>query len=380
MATILGPRSLINNAIPTGVDAAAIMRFEMQEGMTPQEVIAMAATVIGEANEYIVSQYGGLFAVTERLWARYRTGNGERRMTPKGSEFAEEDGTISQRVGHMLFLEDYKDATPWSRDYLERAIREDLRDDILMKKDDWINRVEFDIFTAMFRVSEINVGEAGWSVPWAIGTGTNVNYVPPQWRTELFDSTHAHFLRVNAAPSEANVISTIETGAKELRHHGHIGMKLAYVGDAIADILLASNNKKIATFIPGEFRLLSGNSSAPIATIAKQLEGVPGEIICYVNTPNGLVEVRRHERVPAGYIWMGKSYGNLNAQNPMAVRVWKAKGFGLMVNPQVDRSINPTIDKVLFKGTHGVNVNDRTAGFAAQIASGGTTYAEPTIL
>jgi hypothetical protein len=379
MPTFLGPRALIDNALPASIDATYIMNFEMQEAMTPQEVITMAATVIGEANQFLFNTYGGLIYLTERTHGRYRQGSGERRMTPKGSEFAEEDGRIGEKTGHMLFIEDYKDATPWSRDYLERAIREDLQDDIVIKRDDWINRIDFDVLTTMFRASEIAVG-SGYSAPWAIGTGTNVNYIPPQWMTNTFGTSHTHFIRVNAAAAEANVLSTAETMAKELAHHGLTGMKVMYVGDAIADILTGANNVKIARYIPAEFRLLSGNSSAPISTITGQLEGLPGEIVCYITTKNGLVEVRRHDRVPAGYMWMGKSFGTNNADNPLAVRLYKGKAFGLSVNPQIDRSINPTIDKILFKGTHGVNVNDRLNGVAAQIASGGTTYEQPAIV
>lgn len=379
MATILGPRSLIDNAMPLGVDADVIMRFKMQEGMTPVEVISMAATTIGEANEYIASTYGGILYFTERLWARYRQGLGERRMTPKGSEFVEEDGRISERIGHMLYVEDYKDATSWSRDYLERAIREDLRDDILMKKEDWINRLEYEIFSTMFRSSEIEISTTSWSPPWAIATGTNLNYVPPQWRSNIFDNTHTHFIRVNSAATDVNTISTLDQMAKHLAHHGHLGMKVAYLGDTLADLLQGTNDKRFATYIPAEFRLLSGNTAAPVATMAGQLEGVPGEVIGYFSSKNGLVEIRRHDRVPANYIWMGKSYGRDNPGNSMAIRVWPGKGFGLMVNPQVDRSIMPTLDKVLFKGTHGVNVNERLNGVAAQIATGGANYVQPDV-
>jgi hypothetical protein len=378
MARILGARALIDNALPSTIDTSYVMNFEMQEAMRPEEVITMAATTIGEANEYLMETYGGLVYVTEKLWSTYKMGNGSRRMTPKGSEFVEEDGDHSEKTGHMLFLEDYKDATAWSRDYLERAIREDLRGDVIDKRDDWINRVDYDVMTAMFRSSEVTVG-AGWSAPWAIPTGTNTNFIPPQWMTNSFDTNHTHFVRVNAAPDGTNVLTALETGARHLAHHGHTGRKVAYVGDTIADLITASTDKRVAIQYPVEFTLTAGNSGAPISTIRGQLEGVPGEIIALVTTKSGLVEVRRHDRVPAGYIWIGKSYGRDNQKNPLAIRVYPGKGFGLTVNPQIDRSINPTLDRVMFKGTHGVNVNDRTAGVAIQIASGGTTYEEPTI-
>lgn len=381
MATILGPRALIDNALPTGVDGAYLSQFAMQEGMTAQEVITAAAIAIGEANEYLAATYGGLFTLTERLFARHRQGTGARGMTPLSAEFQDPSGEVTTRVGHMLFIRDYKDAVAWSPEYLARAIREDVQDDIQLKRDNWINRVEHDIFTCMFRSTEVAVGDAGngWSIPWAIGTGMNVNYIPPQWRSNNFDSTHTHFIRVNAAATSANAVSTIVDMAKQLGHHGHLGRKVAFVGEAMGDLILASTDKKVAVYIPAEFRLTAGNSNAPISSIAGQLEGVPGEIIALVTTNHGLVEVRRHDRVPAGYLWMGKSYGTQNTQNPMAIRLYPGKPFGLGVMPKRTDDFVVKLKSVVFDGTHGVNVNDPTAGVAAQIASGGATYEEPTI-
>jgi hypothetical protein len=379
MAIINGPRQLIDTAIPTGVSATYLMRFEMQEGMNAEEVIALAATKIGEANEWLVSTYGGLIFLTEKAYASYGLG-GDPGMTPKGSEYAEEDGQVSEGIGHMLHAEDYKDATAWSADYLMRAVREDITRDVELKKVRWINRIDYDVLTAMFRSTEIAVGSAGWSVPWAIGTGMNVNFVPQSWMGTNFDSTHTHFIRINAAASAANVQTTIESMSEHLAHHGHTGLKVLYVSSSIATLILSINDtKKFATFISPEFRLLSGNTNIPVSYVPGQMEGIPGEIIGYYSTNNGLVEIRKHPRVPAGYMWMGKSYGSNDLRNPMAVRVWKNEGFGLKVRPQISRDINPMLEKVLFKGTHGVNVNDRTAGVAAQIASGGASYDEPTI-
>lgn len=386
MPIILGQRSLIQNVVPTGIDATYLYRFAMQQEMNPMEVMQMAAIVIGDANEYAAAIYGGLFSLTERLYAVYRQGNGVRQMTPKASEYAEEDGATTERIGHMLFIEQYKDATPWSRDYLEAADPEGLRDDVLMKKEDWINRVDYEMIRAMLRKSEIAVGSVGKAVSWVDQSGS-IDYVPPQWMNVVHDDTHTHFLRTNAALSAANALSMIDSLAAHLTHHGHTGMKAAFVGDNVADALTSSNDKRIATYIPAEFRLLSGNTNAPISTVAGQIEGIPGEIVCYVTTKNGLVEVRRHPRIPqvlpdgntaAGHIWMGKSYGVQDARNPLAIRLKPGKGFGLRMDPQVDRSINPSLEKLLFRTEFGVNVNDRTAGVAGQIASGGTSYEEPT--
>src|SRR5258707_1259810 len=115
---VIGARTMLDLAIPPGVDGNEIFRLQMQEGMTMQEVLSMAATVIGEANEQIEQRYGGLFVFTSRLFARYSQGDSERTMTPESSEFKDPDGVRAGNIGHMLPIRRYKDATHWSADWL----------------------------------------------------------------------------------------------------------------------------------------------------------------------------------------------------------------------------------------------------------------------
>ena len=75
---ILGPRALMDIAVPPGIDAGVLARLQMETGITGQEVIARAASVLGEANEYINTRWGGLFYITEQRSARYRQSDGSR--------------------------------------------------------------------------------------------------------------------------------------------------------------------------------------------------------------------------------------------------------------------------------------------------------------
>jgi hypothetical protein len=375
----LGPRQLIDLALPTGVDATEILRFQMEEGMTPTEVIQMAGTVLGEANEMLLANYGGLMVTTERLFARYRSGSGSARsMTPRKTELVQPDGRRSQKVGHMLPRNDYEDALEWSRLYMRRANREDLRDDVLEVRDAWVNLVDFEIVTRMLSKTENAIGSAGWSVPWAIGTGTNVNFIPIQWRGTVFQNTHTHFIKVNAAITAANALTTLQTMAQHLSHHGHTGRKVAIVSEADVAVYAAMAAPYFAAFKPNEFMAVTGGSSAQMF-VQGELQGVPGEIFGYLNTLHGVVELRYHERFPSGYLFMTKTYGVNDPRNGLAIRTEPGIGFGMRVDPQVNRSLSPELDKVLFPATHGVGVNDRTNGVAAQIDDTGSTYDEPTI-
>jgi hypothetical protein len=377
---ILGPRALLDSVFPPGVDANEVLRFQMQEGMTPQEIIALAATTIGEANEYIHNRYGGFFALTERAFARYRNGaNGSIGMTPLASEFSLPDGMRTEAIGHMLPLRDYNDAVEWSRRYLERAHRESLRDDLTAVRDKWINRCDVDLLTRAFSVSENPIGQAGWDVGWVIGDpGQNRPYIPPQRGSRQFDETINHYLRVDAALDATSAETTLVELAKKLSFQGHTGDKYAMVSEADVDIYLDMDPNKFVRVIPGQVNLVTGGSN-PILTMEGTLSGVPGQLFGMLLTTWGHVWLYHHERVPSGYLWLTKIYGVNSSMNGLAIRTEAGKGFGLVVEPRVSASLVPALESMFFYATHGVGVNDRTNGAVAQIEAGAATYENPTI-
>lgn len=376
---VLGPRALIDIALPTGVDAGRVFAFQMEAGVTAEEVISMAATMIGDANTLLAQRYGGVVARTARAFARYRQGAGTATMTPLAAEFAGADPIRGEQIGSMLPRNDFQDALGWSRKFLERADNELLRFDVMEIRDRWINRVDFDVVRRLLSSAENQIGGAGYDVPWVNGTSGNVDFIPPQWRGKSFTNAHTHFIRVNAAISTTNTATTLDTMAKHLSEHGHTGRKFAIVSETDLDLYTGITNGRFVALIPGEFRLTAGNSAAPALSAAGEIQGVPGELFGFYNSASGVVELHYHERFPTGYLWMGKSYGDNHPDNPLALREDK-KGFGLQVIPQLDRSMVPQLDKLNFEATHGVGVNDRTNGVAAQVASGGTSYTEPTIV
>lgn len=373
---VLGPRALIDLALPTGIDAGELMRFQMQEGMTAAEVIGLAATVIGEVNVAIEQRWGGLFYITEQMTAQYRQKTGSARKTPTNSEFTTADPVRGGRIGHMLPREDYTDTIAWSEEFLRRASRELIRLDIDEISDSWYNRLDSQIIERALTTTEQLIGSAGYSPGWAIGTGMNLNYIPPQYRAYTFDSTHTHFIKTNAAISTTNTISTLILMAAQLSHHGFSGRKVAIVAEV--DAAYYTGMTGFIAIIPAEFRAITGGSAA-LTLATGEVEGIPGETLGYVMTPSGIVEIRAHERIPTGYLWMTKSFGVNNPRNGLAIWTENGVGFGLRPDPQVSRSIMPKLEAVFFKATHGVGVGDRLNGVAAQITTGGTTYVNPTI-
>lgn len=367
-------------ALPTGVDASYILNFEMREGMTPQEVIALAATTIGEVNQELETKYGGLVAFTSSLHAKYRQASGSRRKTPVASEFTRPDPIRSDTIGHMFTMAPYNDATAWSARYLREAHREDIRFDLQEIRDSWYDRVDYDVITRMLTNTEHTVGSSGYSPGWAIGTGTNLNYIPPNWRGNSFDSTHTHFKYTAAAISSTNAATMLKTMAQELSHHGLSGRKVALVSEA--DISKYSGMTDFVRVIPPEFMVKQGSTDT--VHVDGELMGIPGELYGFFLTDYGVVEIRYHERIPTGYLWMGKSFGANDMRNPFAVRFNpnvgpNGGGFGMFVKPQVDSGLVPELDHLKFDAEHGVNVNNRLAGIAAEIKTGIAGYENPTI-
>lgn len=376
MVAVLGPRALIDNAIPAGVDAGEIFRFNMQEGMSPQEVVALAATAIGEANQYFIQRWSAVTYLTEMQYAFYRSG-GTSGMTPKSSEFSLPDGKRGNRQGHMLPLEDYDDATEWSRRYLERAIREEIAIDLEIVKEKWMNRCEYETMYRIFANTEYQIGQLGWSPGWVIGDGGQNNpYIPPQRGARTFDDSINHYTRIEATLDPTNALSTLETLAKQLAWTGHAGRKSALVSENDLDVYQAMDATKFVKIIPGDVNVVQGGTS-PLMTVTGTLEGVPGEVFGMVLTNYGQIELRYHERIPSGRLWMTKPYGSNHNGNGIAIRTEKGKGFGMVVEPIITKTLSPTLEKVLFAATHGVGVNDRTNGAVAQVATGASTYENP---
>ncbi len=118
LSHVLGVRSAVDLAIPTGVDAGEIFRFSMKTERTAEQVVRDAATALGAANQYLASTYGGLFTITSSLYGFTRQGETTRSMTPHRTEFRDADPIRSDVLGSMLPIEYFQDALGWTKDYL----------------------------------------------------------------------------------------------------------------------------------------------------------------------------------------------------------------------------------------------------------------------
>lgn len=369
---ILGARAAVDLVLPTGIDGSEIFRFEVFRGRkTAADIVAEAATVIGGVNQQLADQYGSIIYVTENFYGMTRQGSGSRTMTPLAVEFADSDPVRGEMIGNMLPLSWYQDALGWTERYLKYANDGQTTGDVSEIADRWRNRFDFQVVKRMLTNSENVVGTSGYDVGWAIGTGMNVNYIPPQSGAYVFTSSHSHYVVKDSASDD--FIDLFEAMIVELRHHNILGRPLVYISESNLDTVVALSG--FVKLTPQTLSLATG-STAPQAV--GEFLGVPGELVGYYNSKRGLIEVRILGRMPAGYAWMTVPGGAGSPRNPLAIRVDVGESFGLRPDPQLTNSINPKLQQVNFTAEFGVGVNDRLAAVAGYIANGATVWVNPT--
>jgi hypothetical protein len=376
MAGILGPRAAVDAAtLATGLDGDRILAFQLRDGKTAERVVGETAAAIGFVNQEIADKFGRFVYFTDSPYAYYSAGTGGgRRMTPVKTEFREADGVRSSDGGHMLPLRDFEDALAWTPLYLRDARDAQISSDVNLIVESWRNRVHEDFYTRALTNTENAIG-SGYDVPWAVGTGVNVPFIPQQYGTYSFTTSHTHFL-ARTGTTTTDYENRLEEAAKELRHHGYSGRLDVLCSESDISKYAASDN--FVKYIPNGITTVGGNTSSPIFVQPGELDNAPGEVFGFYLADNGPVMVLRSDPyIPTGYALVLRSFGNNNPMNPLAIRVHPSEMFGLRLDPMGTRSlVNPELDKVLVKGTHGVGVNNRLAAVA--IYWGGSSYTNPT--
>lgn len=374
---VIGAHAAIELALPTGIDSGRVLAFSLRNQRTARDLVEEVAAAIGQVNADIFARYGALAHFTPSLYSYYPQGAGSRSMTPTKVEFKQADGIRSEVSGNMLPYKDFEESLEWTAAYLRDSLEVQTQADVTLLASRWRGRVDYDILSRALSKTENALG-SGYDVPWSIGTGTNVNFLPPEYGAYVFDTTHTHFLGVTGAVSATTCETALDKVAEELRHHGHTGTITALVSEADIASYQAIGNAKWVRLVPQGVQAVGGNSASPVFVSQQELEGIPGEVIgMFLSKWGPRIIVRTHERIPTAYLFGTKSYGVDNVKNGLAIREHPSRGFGLFPNVMVTSSINPELERVRFEGGHGVGVNNRTNGIAIQINS--ASYNNPTI-
>lgn len=373
----LGPRAAVDliRSYP-GIDFARILNMQNAQGLTGLEILQMAYAAIGGVNEALRDKYSAILYITDEPMVEYRQGEGVRRKTPVKAEGAIADGVRAAMTGHMLRMRLHEDVLEWTKHFLKKARRATVEADIQLVCESWENRFEDDLWTRILTNLENPVG-AGWEVGWAIGTGTNVDYIPAPHSGTSFTSSHTHYLFKNGNNAAA-VKGLADDQAKELRHHGITGdLDLFVSGD---DVELYQGASTFVGLQPTNFIILPGTSAAAQIQVTPGIPtGMPGDIFGYLNTTRGRVTLRYNSRIPTGYSFMTRSYGNNNPNNGVALYIEPGETFGLIPNPVLTRTAIPEMEFIQLEAEHGVGVWKRLNGVAGFFGTGAVAYVNPTI-
>lgn len=373
---VLGPRQLIDIAIPTGIDGSAIFRKTLESGLTGVEAIRTAAAALGAANESLRNRFGGYSYFTNEIFSMTRNGSGSARRTPEKSEGAINDPVRSLQIGHMLPLKPYQDVLGWSWEYLKKAPLVQLRGDVDEVTEAWVNRLSYEFWLRVLTNTENAVG-TGYDVPWAIGTGTNVNFIPPQFGVNSFTSSHSHFNFHDA--NSVTWATAINEAMADLRHHGHTGILSLTISSLDLAAVQTSMGAAWVPLYPGNMVVVGGNSASPVAFSQGSIEGVSGELVARFNGLWGVAEIRYDESIPTNYAFLTKSYGVDNPRNGVAIRTDEDYGgFGMYARPMLDNSPERDLEYLKCDAALGVGINDRTNGVAIYRAAGAVAYVNPT--
>lgn len=361
---VLGPNDLKQWAIPTNWDASRLMQESLVDGITYDSLISEITTALSVQNGLLLTNtLGGMVSTTDEAAVEYGIGvsNGFQDHT----EYTAPDPRRGKTTGHMLPLNPYDRAFGWTWDFLRKARRVHIIEDIASGMEDLRNKFQILTLTRFFKSTYDAVG-SGKSVPFCDAGTADSTYIPKNHpeRTTAFDATHTHLLRLNGI-TQANVL----TAVTHLWEHGH---------DAPFDIIAAqadvsswTDQTSVTGYIPRANGLIQYGSGQDTAVVAEP------DVLGVIETEYGPVRLRLTARIPTAYWGVYKSYGQQDQRNPLKIR-YGEYGIGAILLAGDHIRQYPIENAIMFMEM-GAGVGDRTAGVLVENDSTGS-YASPTIV
>lgn len=373
MAEVLGALNLLNKALPTGLDGTRLAEWALRDGITYGELANELALALADANQELIAKWGWLFSLTEEIWMEYENGGSVTAMT-EITDMDRPEPIHGTTLGHMIDLRAYGEAIGGSRRFFRDVRSAKIRAAIstIVRRGVW--RFEQKLLTRWFTNTENAIGSAGYDVPFVRGTAGNVDFAPPAYEGEAFETSHDHYIGVDDdSKGYADVLNEM---AEHLQEHGHTAPYTAVVARAdVSSYYALTDWVEMVDPVVSNIDRGGATSGAQFFASAEREMGRIG----YFQSEWGLVDVRATSRVPTLYAGMCKSYGQLAANNPLAVRVHPDQGFGFFVVPETTPDDDTPVKQLDVEFEFGVSVGqDRTNGAAAYLISGGA-WVNPTI-
>lgn len=373
MAEVIGVQTLLNHALPTGIDATRITEWAMRDGITYGELASNLALSFAGFNQEMVNDWGWLFYLTEELALEYEDGGAVTEM-PEIVDITKPTPVHGTTIGHMIDLIPYARGIGGSKRYFRdaRSAKINAAISTLVRQARW--RFEKKLLNRWLTNTENAVGSSGYDVPFVRGTGGNVDFAPPAFDGEAFTTAHTHYIAVDS-DSEGFDQMLLEL-AETVQEHGHAPPFTAIVSRAdTASYYALTNFVEVVDSMISVVDRAGATSGNQFFATGQRPFGQVG----FYQSEYGLIELRATARVPTGYAGMCKSYGQLDNRNPLAVRVHPSVGFGALVMPETTPDDDYPVKQLDVEFEFGVSVGaDRTSG-AACYRVADNTWANPTI-
>ena len=362
---VLGPRDTASLVLHDGWDAGELEKFTLQDGTTFAAVAGMLNSGLSAVNSELLSDplWSGMVSYQEELEVDYRIGvsNAMNVFT----EYGRPDPARADTQGHMLPLIAYDRSLEWTWDYLRKARLSQVQADISNALDNLRTQWRKNLLNRALKRGDDSgaskgLGSSGYSPGFATAAAsTSVDFTPPEFAGNTFDSDHEHYVGINGGAWTAAVFADIKA---ELREHGH---EPPYI--VIASTTDESTIRGLTGFTEVDNLLLNygddtTRSTLPVAAIGSSSAG--GYFIGTIDD----IAVRVVYGVPQYYGFGWKSYGSNSPKNPFLIRVQKGAvrgpNFTAFPDPRSGGASYPLQNLMIF-GEWGVGIGmDRTNGTA----------------
>ena len=368
----LGPRDTSSLGMLTGWDATELKKFELEDG-TPFTTVAAqlntAATGVA-AELYSDPIWSSLVSYTDMLELEYRVGtsNGMERYT----EYGTPDPKRSETTGHMLPLMPWDRGLGWTWRYLEKARLPQIQADIADAVKDIRDRWRINLLTRLLQRGDDSgayngLGSSGLSPGFATAAAsTGVDFTPPAYGGNTFDSDHEHYVGISGGAFTAAVFTDAKA---ELLEHGHEPPYNFLIGKTDETTVkgLTGFTKTTEVLIrPGQdtdtttFSTAYVNGAYSIGAISDfQVWVVPG--------------------IPQYYGVGYKTYGANSQRNPLRIRLPKGMSRPMVrvfSDPRSGAGAAYPLQYAMMFMEYGVGVYDRTAATPRYVNN--TTWADGT--
>lgn len=367
MAEILGAETLQSLALPDGIDGNVVAEWRLREGRTYEAFVGSMAVALGVFNTRLTSNWGWLFSITDEPAVEYGDG-GAVTSTPEITDLDDIGQVGGTLAGHMIGLKLYGDGAGGGWKYFQRTREAKVQSTLRTIIKRLEKRFELNLLTRLLTDSENGIG-SGWDVPFVMSGGSN-DFTPWEYGGQTFVG-HDHFLGIDSTTKGFDDL--LNNLAATITEHGHDTPLVALVSRT--DVLAKSYHAlpDFVEFVAPVVNVIDRGG----ATTGNQYyaNGKPmvheGGIIGYYHTVFGVIEIRSSARIPTGHAWMGKSYGNLHADNPLVVRTAE-EGFGAQIVTETSDNKQFPIKRIAIVMEHGVGVGaDRTNGANGLRVTGG---------